>query len=122
MKKFIQHVPPFVDCTLPPAVEWTSQEELVLKLSELGYGNGVGKYFELSGNTVMEVSDNGYHWWVAGRVTSTEGLTFDKWSPKEKPKLVTNPDIKSYNASEVTVWCGDKQIFPCDGDFVSIGK
>lgn len=102
-KKFIQHVPTFVEGAEAKVFEWETQEELVMKLSEIGYGNGVGKYFELSGNLIMEVSDNGYHWWVAGRVSSTEGLHFDTWSAKVRPTMAVNPDSKAYNPSEIIV-------------------
>ena len=85
--KFVQHVPTFAEGCIPKTFTFTSQEDLILKLSGIGYGNGVGEYFELSGNLIMEVSDSGYHWWVAGKVSSTECLNFNKWEARERPKL-----------------------------------
>lgn len=102
-KRFIQHIPTFAEGVEAKVFEWETQEELVLKLSEIGYGNGVGEYFELSENLIMEVSDNGHHWWVAGKVSSVEGLTFEKWVAKEKPLVSLNSDSKAYNPSEVIV-------------------
>ena len=102
-KNFVQHIPTFAEGVEPKVFEWETQEELVFKLSEIGYGNGVGEYFELSENLIMEVSNNGYHWWVAGRVSSVEGLTFEKWTAKEKPTVALNPDSNGYDPSKVIV-------------------
>ncbi len=126
MNKFVQHVPTFCDGCEPKSFFFSSQEDLVRELGGLGYGNGVGKYFELSGNTIMEVSDNGYHWWVAGYVSSTEGLTFNKWEAKYKPvktkEQLQAEGITTYNPEDITIKVGGITFEGFSGDIVTIER
>lgn len=112
--KFIQHIPSFINGVEPKSFEFNTQNELIVRLFEMGYGVKGGTWFEVSGNLIIEVSEKGYNWWVAGRVKSLEGLSFNKWQPKEgADKLLTRSDPplmggKTYNAKEVPVTINGK--------------
>lgn len=86
MNKFIQHVPTFVASLHAKHFEFETQLDLICRLKELNYGTKDGSWFELSDNRIMEVSDEGYYWWVCGYVRSTAGLDLPKWEAKERPK------------------------------------
>lgn len=85
MYKFTQYIPPMVDYRSEPAsFVFETEEEMTSELSKLGYGLSkcrVFSHYAVIDNLLMEVSDEGFYWWVVGTASPVP-----TWLPKWEAK------------------------------------
>ena len=108
MATFRQHIPAFVDIDGPPPVaEFSTTDELLALEIVHRYGKGPGfSHFAMSDNHLMEISDEGFEWWVVGSVSDPSAVDLPKWGGgKFRAEL---PDgSRVVLGSEVVSSCGD---------------
>ncbi len=92
MNSFRQHVPNCIDMDQPPDVKFGTVEQLleidVIKRFSQIEGHD---HFALKHHTLMQVSDDGFHWWVMGYIKCPEDIdptTIPEWEgPKYQAEL-----------------------------------
>ena len=91
MNEFKQHIPCFVDIDPPSPnlYEFETTEELLNLEIVQRYGKEKNfSHFALNENRLIEVSDNGYYWWVVGYIKYPNDVDLPKWEgPKYREKL-----------------------------------
>lgn len=107
MNVFRQHVPRCVDIEAdPPRAFSTTAELLALEVVQR-FGKGKNfSHFAMSGNHLMEISDDGFMWWVIGTVAYPDAIELPKWDGgKYRAEL---PDgTQTILSKEVASSCGD---------------
>lgn len=108
MNKFKQHIPNFVDVDDQPM--WIPFETTIDLLNiEIvkRYGNHEGfSHFAMSDNHLMEISDNGFRWWVIGYIEKPDEIDLPKWDDaKYRAKLLNGESV--ILSKEVMSSCGD---------------
>lgn len=78
--KFHQHIPTFVEGVEPKTVEFSSVEELVVKVKELGYLGEKCPVLMRHEDYLMEVSEDNTYGWVIGQVDGV--LDLPVWESK----------------------------------------
>ena len=108
MATFRQHIPAFVDIDGPPPMaEFSTTDELLALEVVQRYGKGPDfSHFAMSDNRLMEISDEGFKWWVVGSVSDPSAVDLPKWGGwKFRAEL---PDgSRVVLGSEVVSSCGD---------------
>lgn len=82
MNKFIQHIPNYVDYrgATNEAIEFETLDDLLSLAVIKPYKESPRfSHFALSGNNLMEISYEGFKWWVVGQVLQPELLELPKW-------------------------------------------
>ena len=90
MNKFTQHMPNFVDTREPaPCAEFETTEDLLnLEIMQKCMRRKDFSHFAMQGNCLMEISDNGFFWWVIGYIKYPSKVDLPKWEGwKYKAKL-----------------------------------
>ena len=82
MNTFKQHIPNFVDLDEePPTYNFNTTEELLELEVVKRYGRSKDfSYFAMSEEYLMEISDNGFKWWVVGRIKYPESVDLPQWN------------------------------------------
>ena len=63
-----------------PVIEFNTTEELLTHDLIKPYSeNDNFSHFAMSGSHLMEISDNGFHWWVIGEVKDPSTIELPKW-------------------------------------------
>jgi len=107
MNKFTQHIPSFVDTDKRLIIEFETPEELfnhqyfqlVTKYSKFSH-------FAIHNRYLMEISDEGFHWWVLGMVDKPEELNLPQWDGWKFRALLDGEEVVL--SKEVTSSCGDR--------------
>jgi hypothetical protein len=109
MNTFRQHIPAFVDCgeDSPPLHEFETTADLLALEVVKRYSQNKGfSHFALNDNLLMEISDEGFRWWVVGRVSDPSSVSLPEWDgPKYMAKLADS--TKTILSKEVVSSCGD---------------
>ena len=108
MNTFRQHIPNFVDGVTPDTLEFETTEELLNSMTLSKYGQREDfSHFALNGSTLMEISDEGYHWWVVGYIEKPELVNLPNWEGgKYRAELSTGEVVVL--SKEVVSSCGDE--------------
>jgi len=108
MNEFTQHIPAFVDVREKiPTHEFETIEDLLSLEVVKRYGQGKDfSHFALSDNHLMEISDDGFKWWVVGYIKNVKDLVLPKWEGGKYRAALPNGD-KVILSSEVVSSCGD---------------
>ena len=113
---FKQHVPAFVDLEKYP--EWipfdTTKELLGLEVVRR-YIGPTFSHFAISDNTLMEISDEGFHHWVVGFIRYPERVDLPKWAGwkhlvrlKDGREVVLTDEVVSSCGGVLTLRDGSK--------------
>lgn len=80
MNKFKLHIPNYVDTDTPPWEEFETTEDLLSleTVKRFGQGNDFS-HFVMSGDHLMEISDNGFRWWVVGTIFDPSVIELPEW-------------------------------------------
>lgn len=125
MNHFKQHVPSCVTGVIPLEFDFETTEDLISHSYLQRYVKNDFVEFAISDNRVLAISDEGYHWWVMGRVTKPEELTLNKWGGvKRRDQKHLKTDIQKQmdemNAGEMKWhwkmnWCKTNGVAPASG-------
>ena len=63
-------------------------------------------HFALSGNLLMEISNEGFNWWVVGYIENPDSVDLPQWDGWKHRAQMPNGDIVVLT-SEVVSSCGD---------------
>jgi len=75
MNEFRQHIPDFVDIESPPPCKFETTEDLLNLEIVQRYGKGKNfSHFAIRDNCLMEILDEGFHWWVVGYIKTPSQL------------------------------------------------
>ena len=80
MNEFRQHIPNFVDIKAPLLDKFETTEDLLNLEIVQRYGKRKDfSHFAISDNCLMEISDEGFHWWVVGYIKKPNEVDLPKW-------------------------------------------
>ena len=85
IKKFIPHIPAFIDVVPPPDEQFNTVNEL-MRLNFVKRFSGYA--LSLDKNYLIGVSENGNLWRVIGFIDNVEGLDIPQWKAYEIPNPV----------------------------------
>ncbi len=92
MNKFYQHIPTFIDGVDSASFEFNTLPELLNHEVIKRYSSQPQfEYFAMSGSYLMQICDDGFHWWVVG--------------------TIKNPD----EVKALSIWDGGKYLVEIDG-------
>ncbi len=105
MNKFSKHIPDFVDVdrNKNSTEEFETIEELLSLEGVRRYGKDVSSYFAMADNCLMEISDNGFYWWVIGYIKNPELVNLPKWEGWKFRAELSNGEKVILNDGEVSV-------------------
>ena len=115
MATFKQHIPAFVETDgPPPAAEFVNTDELLALDVVRRYGKSKNfSHFAMSDRHLIEVSDDGFNWWVVGFVSDPAVVDLPKWEGwKFRAELADG--TRCTLGKEVVSSCGD-ELTLCDG-------
>lgn len=75
---FRQHIPSFVDGAESEIIKFNTTEELLNSELFQRYKNPDSSFVK-DDNKIMEIHDDGYHWWVVGFVDQPDKIDLPKW-------------------------------------------
>jgi len=107
MNRFKQHMPSFVDIGESPEwIEFDTIEDLLGLEIVQRYGKCKDfSHFALNENHLLEISDEGFYWWVVGYIENPSAVDLPQWKGKYRAEL---PDgSKVILTDEVISSCGD---------------
>jgi hypothetical protein len=108
MATFRQHIPAFVETGgPPPATEFANTEELLALEVVQRYGKSKDfSHFAMSDRHLIEVRDDGFHWWVVGSVSDPAIVDLPQWEGwKFRAELADG--TRAIIGNEVVSSCGD---------------
>ena len=106
MNKFTQHIPNFVDGATPEIFEFETTEQLLNSEVVKRYKGDDFSNFAMSDSHLMVISDNGFNWWVVGRIQDPSRVDLPLWDGgKYRAKLESGEEVVLSN--EVVSSCGD---------------
>lgn len=84
MNKFTQHIPNFVSGVDPLIIEFETFDELLNTQFFIGQKNEYDDFshFASSDEMIMLVRDDGYRWWVLGKIDDVSNIPLEKWVAK----------------------------------------
>jgi hypothetical protein len=88
MNKFTQHIPNFASGLDPLIIEFNTFDELLYSEFFIKQKNMFVDFshFALSNNRIILVRDNGYWWWVLGKIDDVSNIPLKKWVAKYRDK------------------------------------
>lgn len=105
--RFIQHIPSFVEGCEPKIYEFNKLEELLCQpLFKHASEQPKFSHFAMSDNHIMEISDEGFHWWVLGRIEKPEMVDLPQWTGWKYRALLDGKEVVL--SGEVVSSCGDE--------------
>lgn len=119
--RFVQHIPPMVQTDTPPAtLDFSTQEQLEAWLLTQHYGTKDDfSHYAISGNSLIEVSNNGFYWWVVGYVKPAPPW-LPEWKAKYREPCV---DKEGYDSSNFKITLAGVDITGyCTGDPIFIDR
>lgn len=109
MNTFKQHIPAFVDVDSPPVQNFeTTQELLALEIVQRYVKDKGFSHFAMSGNLLMKICDEGYRWWVVGRIGDPSSIDLPKWDGGKYRAQLPNGDVVELTGQDVYSSCGDE--------------
>lgn len=98
--KIIQHFPSYCDGFEPEQAEFNSTEELlnIEWVKSFSEHKDFYRYSVSDGNHLMAEYEQGYKWWVIGRLSPTTDLP--KWEAKYKPPTPEEIEAKQKQTEE----------------------
>ncbi|MFH0952362.1 MAG: hypothetical protein V1838_04205 [Patescibacteria group bacterium] len=111
MNEFKQHIPNFIDIEDPPAVKFETTDDLLNLEIVQRYGKGKDfSHFAISGNCLMEISDEGegLHWWVVGYIKEPDKVDIPKFEGGKYRAKLPNGEIVTLTSEEVCSSFGNK--------------
>ena len=107
MNTFRQHIPTFVEIDGPPPLHKfsTTQELLALDVLQRYKGDDFS-HFSMSGNLLMAISDDGFDWWVVGRISDPGAVDLPMWEGW-KFRAQLGDGTEAVLSTEVVSSCGD---------------
>ena len=117
MNWFLQHIPAFVDVDeRPQKIPFETTEELLsLEVVKRYSTRPSFSHFAVDDNYLMEIYDDGFGWWVVGRIGCPESVELPKWEGwkfhAEMPdgsKVVLGKEVVSSCGDELTLEDGTK--------------
>ena len=117
MNEFRQHIPNFVDIKAPLLDKFETTEDLLNLEIVQRYGKRKDfSHFAISDNCLMEISDEGFHWWVVGYIKKPNEVDLPKWDggkyraelPNGKKVILTSNEVYSSCGDELTLRDGTK--------------
>ena len=111
--KIVQEVPNYCDVE-PKSAEFNTLAEL-LEIDWVKSSKDDFYRWSLSGNRLMEESDEGRYWWVVGYVARPDLLDLPKWVAVEREK---QPD----DGREIKLMFDGVECTPASGEFVSVKR
>lgn len=109
MNEFRQHIPNFVDIDAPPPSKFETTEDLLNLEIVQRYGKGKNfSHFAISDNCLMEISDEGFHWWVVGYIKEPDKVDLPKWDGGKYQAKLSNGEIVTLTSKEIYSSCGDE--------------
>ena len=107
MAQFRQHIPTYVDHDPTPTFEFANTKELLALEVVQRYGREPAfSHFAMSGNNLMEISHDGFKWWVVGSVSDPSIVDLPKWEGWKFRARLADGSI-ALVGPEVTSSCGD---------------
>ena len=108
MNWFKQHIPSFFDVDeKPKKINFNTTEELLNLEIVKRYGKREDfSHFAISDNTIMEISNNGMHWWVVGFIGDPSLVDLPKWDGGKYEAELNNGKIVIINGNDVVSSCG----------------
>ena len=109
MNRFKQHIPAFVDVDEKPL--WHNFETTEDLLSLEIVKRYIGKYFShfaLSDNHLMEISDDGFSWWVVGYIEDPSVVVLPQWEGWKFRAEMPDGSRRILSKEEAMSICGDK--------------
>lgn len=104
--RFIQHIPGFVDGCDPLRYDFSTTQELLDKpLFKRATENPKFSHFAMSDNCIMEITDDGFHWWVLGTIEKPELVDLPTWAGWKHRAIMDGEEVVLTN--EVVSSCGD---------------
>lgn len=109
MNSFRQHTPSFVDVDRPEAIPFETTEQLLALEVVRRYGKRPDfSHFALSGDLLMEISDEGHHWWVVGYIDQPELVDLPKWVYGKYRAELPDGTRVDLEGSVIMKSCGDE--------------
>ena len=105
MNNIMQHIPSFVDVDPAASIEFETTKDL-LKLPMVKQYEKEGSLFAINTNHLMVINDNGFSWWVIGRIKDISNVDLPQWSGW-KFKAESKDGTKTILSHEVVSVCGD---------------
>jgi hypothetical protein len=107
MNKFTQHIPSFMDGFEPRVYEFESTEQLL----SYDFFKSIAQrpkfsHFAMHRSHLMEISDEGFHWWVLGRIEHPEEMDLPQWEGWKFRAELDGKDV-ILSGKEVTCSCGN---------------
>jgi hypothetical protein len=108
MNSFRQHIPTFVDTDgRPPDHNFETTQQLLDLEVVRRYSDVPGfSHFALEDNTLLSISDGGFHWWVAGFIKHPELVNLPQWEGW-KFRVLVNGKERILTGDEVVSSCGN---------------
>lgn len=105
MNAFRQHVPAFVDTDHREAFPFETTDELLNNPVVQRYKHDDFSHFAIEDNTLIAVSDHGFHWWVVGFIEHPEHVNLPRWRAKYLAQMPDGSE-KTLEHGEVSSSCG----------------
>ena len=108
MNRFVQHVPSFVYTDEKPLTgEFESTKDLLSLDVVKRYGNSDDfSHFAIGDNCLMEISDDGFKWWVVGYIKNPDDVDLPQWDGgKYRAELPSGKMVTL--GQEVVMSCGN---------------
>jgi hypothetical protein len=110
MNKFIRHIPNFVDVddrSVFDPVEFEATEDLLNIPVVKGWLEQVDfSHFAMSDEHLMAILDDGFHWWVVGRVEKPERIDLPRWDEGRYRAIDHTGQVIIVEGTDVCSSCG----------------
>lgn len=112
MNKFTQHIPAFVDIDRDAdrSFEFETTDELLNHEIVQRYGKGDNfSHFAISENHLMEIKDDGFHWWVVGYIEKPADVDLPAWDggkhlvDVDGEELILTDEVVSVRGDRITL-------------------
>jgi hypothetical protein len=113
MNTFTQHIPGFFDMNEPvKEIEFETTEDLlaidVVKQWMEPMDGKPFSHFAMSGNYLMVMHDNSFHWWAVGFVKDPDSVNLPKWTGGKYKAEMPDGRVKILmDKGSVVSSCGD---------------
>lgn len=111
MNRFRQHIPSFIDVERPEWIEFETTEDLlsidVVKQWVKTMDGKPFSHFAVSGNYLMAIHDDSFHWWAVGYIDKPDAVDLPKWHGGKYRAELSDGKKTVLNDEEVVSICGD---------------
>lgn len=107
MNGFIQHIPTFVETTPAAWIDFKTTQDLLSLGCIQRYSFQIGSWFVMSGNLLMQISQEGFHWWVIGHVRNPLDIDLPQWEGPKYYAELKDGTKKVLTRKVIDNVCGD---------------